>query len=220
MVRIFFLPYLGNLSKSDPCSCELFCLESHILSFPKVLQIPPESLCIRMGYSAGGPRVCITEMKKVSRHQFNSHNLPAQNETTVHFSIQQKICYVSSCGKIIDWMISKTFLSSPVLDMYFNRRHLRVWELVCLVIRVRILSRTHSAHSYISMRASPTAILQHTCVCWRQGWRLSTKNHNEHSCCVLYKVALSKCTTLLPGIQKIQGSKLGPKISYTDLGFS
>src|SRR5215471_6641716 len=30
-------------SKSDPCSYELFCLESHILSFPKVLQIPPES---------------------------------------------------------------------------------------------------------------------------------------------------------------------------------
>ena len=47
MVRIFFLPYLGNHSKSDPCSCELFCLESHILSFPKVLQIPPESPCIQ-----------------------------------------------------------------------------------------------------------------------------------------------------------------------------
>ena len=46
MVRIFFLPYLGNRSKSDPCSHELFCLESHILSFPKVLQIPPESPCI------------------------------------------------------------------------------------------------------------------------------------------------------------------------------
>ena len=43
MVRIFFLPYLGNRPKSDPCSHELFCLESHILSFPKVLQIPPES---------------------------------------------------------------------------------------------------------------------------------------------------------------------------------
>ena len=27
-------------------SYELFCLESHILSFPKVLQIPPESPCI------------------------------------------------------------------------------------------------------------------------------------------------------------------------------
>ena len=38
--------YLGNRSKSDPCSYELFCLESHILSFPKVLQIPPESPCI------------------------------------------------------------------------------------------------------------------------------------------------------------------------------
>jgi hypothetical protein len=45
MVRIF-LPYLGNRSKSDPCSYELFCLESHILSFPKVLQIPPETPCI------------------------------------------------------------------------------------------------------------------------------------------------------------------------------
>ena len=44
-VRIFFL-HLGNRSKSDPCSYELFCLESHILSFPKVLQIPPESPCI------------------------------------------------------------------------------------------------------------------------------------------------------------------------------
>ena len=49
MVRIFFLPHLGNRSKSDPCSYELFCLESHILSFPKVLQIPPESPC--MSYS-------------------------------------------------------------------------------------------------------------------------------------------------------------------------
>ena len=46
MVHIFFLPYLGNRSKSDPCSYELFCLESHILSFPKVLQIPPESPCM------------------------------------------------------------------------------------------------------------------------------------------------------------------------------
>ena len=46
MVRIFFLPYLGKRSKSDPCSYELFCLESHILSFPKILQIPPESPCI------------------------------------------------------------------------------------------------------------------------------------------------------------------------------
>ena len=49
MVRIFFLPYLGNRSKLDPCSYELFCLESHILSFPKVLQIPPESPCIFTG---------------------------------------------------------------------------------------------------------------------------------------------------------------------------
>ena len=46
MVRIFCLPYLRNRSKSDPCSYELFCLESHILSFPKVLKIPPESPCI------------------------------------------------------------------------------------------------------------------------------------------------------------------------------
>ena len=46
MVRIFFLPYLGKRSKSDTCSYELFCLESHILSFPKVLQIPSESPCI------------------------------------------------------------------------------------------------------------------------------------------------------------------------------
>jgi hypothetical protein len=52
MVRIFFLPYLGNCSKSDPCSYELFCLESHIPSFPKVLQIPPESPCITPAYSA------------------------------------------------------------------------------------------------------------------------------------------------------------------------
>ena len=47
MFRIFLLPYLGNRSKSDPCSYELFCLESHILSFPKVLQIPSESPSIR-----------------------------------------------------------------------------------------------------------------------------------------------------------------------------
>ena len=46
MVHIFFLPYLGNCSKSDPCSYELLCLESHILSFPEVSQIPPESPCM------------------------------------------------------------------------------------------------------------------------------------------------------------------------------
>ena len=46
MVRIFFLPYLGNRSKSDQCSYEPFCLESHILSLPKALQILPESPCI------------------------------------------------------------------------------------------------------------------------------------------------------------------------------
>ena len=46
MVRNFFLPYLGNRSKSDPCSYGLFCLESHILSFPKVLQIPPQTPCM------------------------------------------------------------------------------------------------------------------------------------------------------------------------------
>ena len=46
MVRILFLLYLGNRSKSDPCSYELFCLESHILSFPEVLQIRPESPCM------------------------------------------------------------------------------------------------------------------------------------------------------------------------------
>ena len=39
---------LVNRSKSDPCSHDFFCLESHILSFPKVLQIPPESPCIYM----------------------------------------------------------------------------------------------------------------------------------------------------------------------------
>ena len=48
MVRIFFLPYLGNRSKSDPCSYELFCLQSHILSFQKILQIPPELPCMKM----------------------------------------------------------------------------------------------------------------------------------------------------------------------------
>ena len=37
-----------NRSKSDPCSYELFCLESLILSFPKVMQIPPESPCINV----------------------------------------------------------------------------------------------------------------------------------------------------------------------------
>src|SRR5215510_6902815 len=47
MVRIFFLPYLGNRSKSHPCRYEFFCLESHIRSFPKVLQIPPVCKIIR-----------------------------------------------------------------------------------------------------------------------------------------------------------------------------
>jgi len=46
MVRIFFVPYLGNRSKSDPCLYELFCLESHILSFRKVLQFLRESPCM------------------------------------------------------------------------------------------------------------------------------------------------------------------------------
>jgi len=47
MVPIFFVPFLGNRSKSDPCPYELFCLESHIISFPKILNIPPESPCIQ-----------------------------------------------------------------------------------------------------------------------------------------------------------------------------
>ena len=40
---------LGNDSMCDSkqkSSYEHFCLQSHILSFPKVLQIPPESPCI------------------------------------------------------------------------------------------------------------------------------------------------------------------------------
>jgi hypothetical protein len=41
-----FYHNLSNRSKSDACLYELFCLESHILSFPKVLQIPPESPCM------------------------------------------------------------------------------------------------------------------------------------------------------------------------------
>ena len=45
-VSSFYHISVGNRSKSDPCSYELFCLESHVLSFPKVLQIPPESPCI------------------------------------------------------------------------------------------------------------------------------------------------------------------------------
>ena len=40
-----FLQYLGKRSKSVPRFYEFFCLKSHILSFPKVLQIPPESPC-------------------------------------------------------------------------------------------------------------------------------------------------------------------------------
>jgi len=39
-------PKLRNRRKSYTCLYELFCLESHILSFPKVSQIPPESPCI------------------------------------------------------------------------------------------------------------------------------------------------------------------------------
>jgi len=52
MVRIFFLPYLGNRSKSDSCPYTLFCLETYILSFPKVLQISPESPCMLCHYEA------------------------------------------------------------------------------------------------------------------------------------------------------------------------
>jgi len=62
MVRIFFLPYLGNHSKSDPCSYALFCLESHILSFPKVLQIPPESPCI---FGCSGEDIDVLELHAV-----------------------------------------------------------------------------------------------------------------------------------------------------------
>jgi hypothetical protein len=46
MVRISFYHNLDNRSISDPYTYALFCLQSHILSFPKVLQIPPESSCI------------------------------------------------------------------------------------------------------------------------------------------------------------------------------
>ena len=69
MVRIFFLPYLGNRSKSDPCSYELFCLESHILSFPKVLQIPPESPCI---FSKNAQKSNFMKIRPVGAQSFNT----------------------------------------------------------------------------------------------------------------------------------------------------
>jgi len=83
MVRIFFLPYLGNRSKSDPCSCELLWLESHILSFPKVLQIPPESPCMYRQYRQFNirqfyvlPTQCIYVFRKAIRT--NSDYFPEQ----------------------------------------------------------------------------------------------------------------------------------------------
>ena len=53
-----------------------FCLESHILSFPKVLQIPPESLCMlpAVGLGAGGV-----------------HPHPSQRQTTY------KVLHTTSC---------------------------------------------------------------------------------------------------------------------------
>jgi hypothetical protein len=71
MVHIFFLPYLGNRSKSDPCSYELFCLESHILSFPKVLQIPPESPCVglALGVTVGVCRVTMSTGRESGGHE-------------------------------------------------------------------------------------------------------------------------------------------------------
>jgi len=36
-----------NRLKSDTRLYELFCVESHILSFPEVSQIPPESPCMK-----------------------------------------------------------------------------------------------------------------------------------------------------------------------------
>ena len=81
MVRIFFLLYLGNRSKSDPCSCELFFLESHILSFPKVLQIPPESPCIYcpsgLQQMGGKVRNCMYEgIGMMVSHQADTTLLP------------------------------------------------------------------------------------------------------------------------------------------------
>jgi hypothetical protein len=81
---------------------------------------------------------------------------------------------VKNCGKRNDWPNSKTFLSSPVFDTYFSGRHLCVWELVCLVIRVRLLSRTHRAQWHISMRVSNTVTLHYASLCRRQGWRSGT----------------------------------------------
>jgi len=78
MARIFFLPYLGNRSKSDPCSYELFCLESHILSFPKVLQIPPESPCIHGVWVADG-----TLQTQMHLHHRVPHSLYAGVEVNV-----------------------------------------------------------------------------------------------------------------------------------------
>jgi len=39
-------PWLRNRSKSDPCSYQLFYLDSLIPSFPKVVRIPPETSCV------------------------------------------------------------------------------------------------------------------------------------------------------------------------------
>jgi len=57
-------PWLRNRSKTDPCSYERFCLESLILSFPKVVQIPPESPCIYIYVC-----VCVCVLNSI---QFNS----------------------------------------------------------------------------------------------------------------------------------------------------
>jgi len=72
MVRIFFLPYHGNRSKSDPCSYELFCLESHMLSFPKVLQIPPESPCTHSASKTPGQISGVSSPQQNKEEMFTS----------------------------------------------------------------------------------------------------------------------------------------------------
>ena len=105
MVRIFFLPYLGNRSKSDPCSYELFCLESHILSFPKVLQIPPESLCIYEGTS-----IILVEV-------------------VLSTSCSERICFLFGyLGRITNLIVRSEKLALLRIELDFTAN---VWILLC-----------------------------------------------------------------------------------------
>ena len=91
--------FIIHCSKSDPCSYELFCLESHILSFPTVLQIPPESPCIL--------QTCNARKIKYIKKKMNLLYVQDEEETETCTDQSNKVANVQKHGHFMYKMKKK-----------------------------------------------------------------------------------------------------------------